>query len=153
MKATILSIYFSLFVFCNIKGQDTLLIPTEDVLKDYYCFSPHKSGKAVLIRNMNDSKVNLRQCKNVISIDSLEEDFTNHDLIFCSATSGGNVKEFSNYLYKIPSQKKYFFLVKIKYGRKVPDINRFRPIVQLTPKLDADYTFDYKILEIYSNTE
>jgi hypothetical protein len=153
MKTSILIIYFSLFLFYNIKGQDTLLIPTEDVLKEYSCFSPHKNGKAVLIRNMNDAKTDLRQCKNVISIDSLVADFTNHDLIFCNATSGGNVKEFSNYLYKIPSQKKYYFLVKIKYGKYVPAVNYFRPLVRLTPKLDVDYKFEYKILEVYTNIE
>lgn len=143
---------FMLLVCKMLFAQDTLLVPTQDGLSKYGCYSSIKPHEVTWVASMVDANTKLTRCKTQIYPDSLTVDFTQNDLVFyLFSPNVGSVKELSYNLYKIPNQKKYVLVVKIKYNYEKYSTLRSMThrILYITPKLDPTYTFDYKKIETY----
>jgi|GEM_PF-2852483 hypothetical protein len=143
-------IYILLILTCQtILAQDTLLVPTQNVLDKYKCFKPLEHKKAILVKSKADAYSKLTKCSSQITPDTLAVDFTQNDLIFCNFNTGG-VDEISCSLYKIPSQKKYILLINQKYKKAIAAVLQSHRLIYVTSKLDTTYTLELK--EIETNT-
>jgi len=141
-----------LFACQTIFAQDTLLVPTQDGLNEHGCYSPVKPREATWVKSIAEANVKLNRCKTQLNPDTLTVDFTKNDLVFYTYSTGGGVLEFSQNLYKIPTQKKYILIVKIKNNWHQNLVNIIHRIVYVTPKLDTTYTLEYKKIETHVPT-
>jgi len=149
-KYTCWSLLILFTAFINLTAQDTIAINTENVAKKYDCFSPKKRDKVFLIKNVGDGKANLFICNNIFADDTLDVDFISHDMLFCTIGTSGGINKFTYKLYKIPKEKKYLLLITIEKKPIIPEMLVIQRIIELTPKLDVDYSIEYRKVEICS---
>ena len=150
----IILVLFCLFSILSTKAQDSILVKTENVFEKYNCFCS-KSNKQGLIRNIAEAKANLEVCYSprkcrTTSIDSLLTDLSTQDIIFLSFSGGGNYPPvYTKFYYKIPKQKKYLLLIKLKKKTGMDErLGTHIFIRELVPKLEPGYSFEYKVEEV-----
>ena len=152
----IILVLFCLFSILSTKAQDSILVKTENVLEKYKCFCPKKKeGK--LIRTMQEAKtdlevgyyINPHKCS-CLSMDSLQIDFVKYDIVFLNLFGGShNPPQVETFLYSLPGSKKNILIIKIKKDKDWNlKVGIFVPIRILIPKLDANYSFEYKVEEV-----
>jgi len=132
----------TIFLFCLscIYAQDTTIIKTDKIKSSCFCV---KGIKLYRTKNSLDSSC-LKHCKDY---DFSKIDLSKNNLISILCTSGGCAPPIVNcILYKIASEKKYLFLIKIAAQGKCK-ANIPIPIVELVPKLENDYIFEYTVEE------
>ena len=152
MKRTLLLLLFSYSFksYC----QDTLLIPTKKLDIRNGCYDAKNNG---LMKSAEELKSNIfipnysrnsSQCK---SYSLPDFNFLTNDLIWFDLSIGNAFqKDVTTYLYKIPSQRKYLLLIKVVGdGNNTMAANNIVLIKELTKKLEAHYTFEYKIQNVY----
>ncbi|MHB8260551.1 MAG: hypothetical protein ACYDCN_01960 [Bacteroidia bacterium] len=152
----ILIYLLSLFTLA-INAQDTILIPTQKIDFKTNCFNVKKDG---LMSTEEEFKSNLidfpnnKRCKDYI-LPTFDFSITN---LLWFHTGSNTVPKSETFLYKIPSKKKYFFLIKLTYYLKdnrdrykdcidenTHAVAIFFDIKELTPKFEKGYTFEYAI--------
>lgn len=150
MKPLFIILFILLIGKVKVLGQDTLIIQTTNVLEKYECFCP-KAKKGGVFRTIDEVKSNIsickyidRKCNNVI-LDSLKIDFLKNSFIAFDFLEGPcNLSDVKTILYKLPNLKKYFFIIKINILDD-SKVGNYVPIRELTPKLESNYTFEYKV--------
>jgi len=129
--------------------QDTILVPTQKLDIKMYCYYINANG---LITTEDEFKKNVVKLSkpHFATCDTLclpEINFKQYNLIGIT-TGGAHIQNVLTFLYKIKSQKKYVFVIKlVEDGVDPTSVGEFIQINELAAKFEKDYTFEYKTVK------
>ena len=141
----------SLLTLTKLNAQDTIIVATEEIkipLITRGCYQLQKNGLYTSLDSLKkkiekDPILSKYHGCDTLTFDNLT--FDKNDLLLFTFREGSSSKTpIKVTLYKIPSLKKYFFLINATFDTYGPSTLVYINVLYRTKKLNKHYSFEYK---------